>query len=75
MKVVYKGFELEAKREKCLAGYDLLYCTATRIGDGYELICYPEDSAETVREKIKDLKSQVDDYLANPEEWEDELDI
>jgi len=72
MKVTYKGFELEAKREDCMAGYGLLYCTAYRTSDGYELISYPEDSAETVREKIKDLKSQVDDYLENPEAWEDD---
>jgi hypothetical protein len=72
MKVEYKGFTLEAKREKCMAGYDMLYCTATRISDGYELICYPEDSAETVREKIKQLKADIDDYLEHPEDWEDE---
>ncbi len=72
MKVDYKGFELEVNREKCLAGYSLLYCTAYRKSDGYELICYSEDSAETVREKLRDLKTSVDDYIENPDDWESE---
>jgi hypothetical protein len=61
MKVNYKGFELEAKREKCMAGYPLLYFTIYQ--DGYEHVCNFEDSAETVQSKIKDLKAWVDDFI------------
>jgi hypothetical protein len=60
MKVNYRGFELEAKREKCLAGYALLYYTA--YIDGYEYICSFEDSNETTIEKIRQLENMVDDY-------------
>ena len=61
MKTKYKGFEIEAYREGCLAGYDLLYFTVYDQ-DGGEWISSFEDSEEKVRDKIKDLKSWVDDF-------------
>lgn len=71
MKTVYKGFEVEVKREKCLAGYPMLYFTVMRQSDGWYMIDSFSDSEDTVREMIADLKKSVDDYLENPEDWED----
>lgn len=70
MKIRYRGFEIEVKREKCLAGYNLLYYTVVR-DDGYFLIDRFSYSADTVREMIGYLKQNVDDYIEHPEDWED----
>lgn len=69
MIVKYKGYEIDVKREKCLAGYDLLYYSVY-TPDGEEIICSFEDSAETVREKVKHMKGCVDDHIENPGDWE-----
>lgn len=61
MKAMYKGFELEVKREQCLCGYPLLYFTIYQ--DGYEHVCTFEDSNEKVRDKINQLKEWVDNYI------------
>lgn len=61
MKTMYKGFELEARREKCLAGYDLLYYTVFK--DGYEWNSGFEYSDETISNKIKELKNDVDHLI------------
>jgi tRNA A37 N6-isopentenylltransferase MiaA len=74
MKVTYKGFDIIAEREKCMAGYDLLYYRILSPDEEFIVDSF-EDSAETVREKIKQLKETVDDYLENSEYYKDELDI
>jgi hypothetical protein len=61
MKANYRGFELEAHRESCMAGYPLLYYTIYQ--DGREWVCSFEDSAEKEKDKIKDLKGWVDDFI------------
>lgn len=71
MKSHYKGFELEAHREKCLGGWSMLYYSAVRESDGWEIISSFMDSSDTVREIIKDLKQSIDDYLLHPEDWEE----
>jgi len=69
MKTKYRGYEIEVKREKCLAGYDLLYFTIYRISDGYECLCSFEDSSEKVRDKIKQLKERVDNEHLEDDPW------
>ena len=69
MKSNYKGFEINVRREKCLGGWDLLYYDIFRILDGYHLVGSFEDSAETAREKVKQCKDIVDDYLQNPKNY------
>lgn len=71
MKVKYKGFELEAKREKCMAGYSLLYYTAYRICDGWEMICSFSDCGDTVRDYLGFLKGWVDEYHEDPLTFEE----
>jgi hypothetical protein len=60
MKRNYRGFELEVYREKCLAGYPLLYYSIYQ--GGHELVCSFEDSDEKISTKIKYLKNWVDDF-------------
>jgi hypothetical protein len=68
MKVNYKGFEIESFREKSLGGWPTLYYSIY-TPEGYELLCSFEDSAETVRDKIKHLKEVVDDFILNPHDY------
>lgn len=72
MIVKYKGFEIDVRREKCMAGYDLIYRYVYRISDGWEFWADFSDDAETVREHIKIMKFQIDCYLKNPEQYERE---
>lgn len=69
MKADYRGHKIEVTREKCLGGWTLLYFSVFRKLDGYEVISSFEDSAETIRDKIKQLKDEIDDRIAHPEEW------
>lgn len=70
MKVNYKGFEIDVRREKCMAGYDMVYRDVIRIEDGYLLWGDFSDDADMIREHIKDVKFQIDEYLKNPEQYE-----
>lgn len=72
MKVDYKGFEINVEREKALGGWDSTYYYAMEKETGFMLVDSFSDSTDTVREWIKDLKRNVDDYLENPEQWEEE---
>lgn len=62
MKVNYRGFEIKAERDKCLAGYSLLYFSVCSLNDGYEWICSFENSEEMVRDKINQLKEWADNW-------------
>ncbi|GIN67094.1 hypothetical protein FKN04_13050 [Bacillus glycinifermentans] len=70
MKVNYRGFKIETKREKSLGGWDNIYFTVMRKEDGWFL----EDSFSESEDKIEDfvngLKVLVDDYHENPSDYE-----
>ena len=70
MKSIYRGFEIEVKREKCLAGYPLVYYSIFRISDGWEFDGGFYDTNDTVRSVMSDMKSKVDDYIVNPQDYE-----
>lgn len=70
MRVSYKGFEVEVKRDKCLAGYSMLYYTVFQIESGFCLADGFEDSSETTRGKVKQLKLLIDDYIENPDGYD-----
>lgn len=72
MKSIYRGFEIEVTREKCLAGYPMIYYSIFRISDGWELTSGFYDTEDTVRSFLKDMKATVDDYYENPAEYEEE---
>jgi hypothetical protein len=62
MKVEYKGYEIEVTREKCMGGWGMLYYSVFTT-DGHECLSNFEDSGETVRDKISELKELVDDEI------------
>ena len=72
MKTHYRGFEIEVKREKCLAGYPLVYYSIFRISDGWEFDSGFYDTNDTVRSFMSDMKAKVDDYIANPQDYEED---
>ena len=71
MKVNYRGCEIEAKREQSCAGYPLAFYSVF-AADGFEVASGFMDTSDAVRTVIKDLKSVVDDYIANPGDYEEE---
>jgi serine protease inhibitor ecotin len=73
MKTLYRGFELEAKREECLGGWGMVYYSIFRVSDGWEMTSGCSDDRDTLRTHIKGLKHQVDDYYEHPEYWEEDV--
>jgi hypothetical protein len=72
MKVKYRGFEIEAKREKCLAGYSLLYFYVMRICDGWFMADGFTEGEDKIRDFIRYMKDRVDEYHLDPTGEEDE---
>lgn len=68
MKLVYKGFNIDVTREKCLAGYALVYYSVFRKSDGYEVTSGYSDTSDTVRDFIGFMKTRVDVFIADPAE-------
>jgi len=64
MKVKYRGFEIMVERDKCLAGYELLYYYIMRLSDYWILEDSFSDTADSVRDMIKYLKQHVDSHLS-----------
>ena len=69
MKVSHRGYEIEAHRARCMAGYPLLYWSIFRQSDGFEAASGYEDSAEKVRDMVKLLRKRVDNELAEDDPW------
>ena len=64
MKVEYKGHEIEVKRERCMAGWMLLYYSIFRLGDGYEVTSGFTEDQSSVKEYVGYMKKKIDDELA-----------
>lgn len=71
MKGNYRGYVVEVNREKCLAGYGLLYFTVYREIDGLEVVCDFEDSGEKVKDMFKFMKNRVDEFIKTEGKSED----
>lgn len=70
MKKQYRGFELEAFRDKSLSGAEMIFYSIFR-DDGWELDSGSSYADETLREFMGGLEVAVDDYYENPEDFED----
>jgi hypothetical protein len=73
MKLEYKGFDIEVNKEKSVGGDEFLYYSAFRKNDDWELTSGSVAASNSVREWVNDMKKLVDEYLENPEEYEDDL--
>ncbi len=74
MKQVYRGHEIEAKREKCLAGYPLLYYSVFRVSDGLECLSGYTTGSDKVEDFVGYLKARVDNELEFDQPWSGEFD-
>ena len=66
MKVDYKGFEIEAKRERALGGWDNLYFYIMRVSDGWFMGDGFTEGEDKIEDFIGYLKERVDTYLKDP---------
>lgn len=69
MKVAYRGYDISVTREKAMNGDVLLYFSIFRQSDGYEALTDYEDSAETVRDKVAQLKERIDNEHKEADPW------
>lgn len=69
MKTVYKGCEIEVTKEQCCGGYKMIFFSV--FDDGLEVTSGFSESSDTVREFMKDMKTLVDDYRNNPQDYLD----
>lgn len=69
MRTIYKGHEIDVRRERCLAGYHMLYTTIIRASDGYICDEFVEDTAEKVRDQVRYMKERIDEELATSDPW------
>lgn len=69
VKASYRGHEISVTRERCLAGYPILYYSIVRESDGYECMSGLEDSSETVRDKVRQLRERIDNELIEDDPW------
>lgn len=70
MKVEYRGHIIDVRREKCLAGYGMLYYSIYRKHDGYCVVESCEDSAEKVRDMIGYMKERLDAEIEDGETYD-----
>lgn len=68
MKLNYRGFELDARREKSMGGDSLLYYSIFRESDGWEMTSGFSYGTDRVQTFIKYMKERVDNYILHPEE-------
>lgn len=64
MKVVYRGHEIDVKRERCAGGWPLLYYSIVRVLDGRECTSGFSADDSPVLEYISYMKERVDAELA-----------
>ena len=77
MKVKYRNCEIECTREKSLSGDVMLFYSVFDSGvydNGFEITSGFSEGEDAVREYIKYLKKVVDDYIKNPDEYEDKYE-
>jgi len=66
MKRIYRGHEIEAKREKSMGGEMLLYFSIFRA-DGFEVASGFTGGSDRVVDFMKHLRARVDEEIAHPE--------
>jgi hypothetical protein len=63
MKINYRGYEINVKRESCLGGWGLLYYSVFRECDGLYVVDSFEDSEESMQDMMKSMKYRVDMFI------------
>ncbi len=63
MKVTYRGFEIEASRNRTLGGWSAVQFYIMRVTDGYILVEDHTEASDPVHSIIKGLKGRVDEAI------------
>ena len=63
MKIIYRGFEIDAHREQSMGAGVLLYYSIFRMSDGYELESGFTGGTDRVQTFLGYLKEHVDDFI------------
>lgn len=71
MKIVYRGFIIDAFRAKSLGGDRLLYWSIFRESDLYECDSSFTTGTDPVRKFIGYLKERVDSELKSDDPWDE----
>jgi len=69
MKITYKGFDIEAKRERSMGGETLLYYFIFRQSDGFEVTSGFSYGTDKICDFISYLKDIADDFLEDPQAY------
>jgi hypothetical protein len=70
LKVIYKGFEIDVKRDLTIGGWENIYYSAYRISDGWCLEESFTGGYDKVSDYIGNMKELVDSYLENPKDYD-----
>jgi len=68
LKEVYRGHELEVKREQAMGGWDNLYYSAYRVRDGYGAIDSFTSDESPLADFMKELKEMLDERMKEVKE-------
>ena len=69
MKQIYRGHEIDVRRERSLGGDVLLYFSVFRVSDGYECESNFTTGGETVRQYVRYMRERIDAELAADDPW------
>lgn len=72
MKIIYRGYEIDVRRERSMGGRSMLYYSIYRISDGYECVAGCTTDSSTVREYVRFMKERIDNELAEADPWGEE---
>lgn len=69
MRVVYRGHEIDVKRERCMGGQALLYYSVFRLSDSHECTSGFTEDTSPVSTYVRYMKARVDAELADADPW------
>jgi len=69
VQVSYRGHEITVVREKCLAGYPMVYYGIFRESDDFECTSGCSAGEDKIHDFVRYLKARVDEELASPNPW------
>lgn len=66
---VYRGHEIDVRRERSLGGDVLLYYSVFRESDGYECASGFTTGDDTVSDYVRYMRERIDAELADGDPW------
>lgn len=69
MKTIYRGYEIDVYRERCMGGWSMLYFSIFRVSDGRECLASFTEGSDTVSEYVGYMKERIDSELESDDPW------